>query len=131
MNLNLFSGRSLFAAKAKRKPAVPKADESPPLHYLDLDEPITPQVPVSPVTPASMELAICSEEYHTFSAHFTTVCCLRLKNGDVATGSAICSHPEKFNIVALKMRARHEAFRKLMAFELQHQDRLAGEAQAL
>jgi hypothetical protein len=48
------------------------------------------------LTPALIDAAIGSVEYHVFHPTLT-VCCITLKNGFTVSGESACASPENFN----------------------------------
>lgn len=49
------------------------------------------------ISPALLDAAIVSEEYHVFDGSQLTVCVLTLKNGFTVTGESACVSPENFD----------------------------------
>ena len=49
------------------------------------------------LTPALIDAAIDSVEYHVFPGTCLTVCCMTLKNGSTITGESACVSTENFD----------------------------------
>jgi len=49
------------------------------------------------ITPADIDAAISTKEFHIFGGTQLTVCCLTLKNGFTVTGESACASPENFD----------------------------------
>ena len=76
------------------------------------------------ITPAMVDHAIMSEEYHVFDATQLTICVLTLRNGFTVTGESACASPENFDEEIGQNIARGNARDKiwsLMGFALMEQ----------
>jgi hypothetical protein len=69
------------------------------------------------LTPAKIDSAIKSKEYHVFPATCLTVCCLTLKNGFTVTGESACASPENFNAEIGEKIASDNARNKIWMLE--------------
>lgn len=69
------------------------------------------------VTPAQIDGAIRSEDYHVFGGTALTVCCLTLANGFTVTGESACASPENFDAELGRKIARDNARQKIWALE--------------
>ena len=86
------------------------------------------------VTPADVDAAIASEQYHVFPGSCKTVCELTLTNGFSVTGESACASPANFDAEIgrqiAKRNARDEIW-QLLGFELKSKLNLVGKAQGL
>ena len=76
------------------------------------------------ITPAMIDNAIRSEEYHVFDMTQLTICVLTLQNGYTVTGESACASPENFDEAIGQSIARGNARDKiwgLMGFALMEQ----------
>jgi hypothetical protein len=69
------------------------------------------------LTPALIDAAIDSVEYHVFPRSCLTVCCMTLKNGFTISGEAACVSPENFDEKIGKELAFGKARDKIWALE--------------
>ena len=69
------------------------------------------------LTPALIDAAIDSVEYHVFPKTCLTVCCMTLKNGFTISGEAACVSPENFNEETGQKAAFISARNKIWALE--------------
>ena len=69
------------------------------------------------LTPALIDAAIKSEDYHVFGDTCLTVCCLTLQNGFTVTGESACASPENFNAEIGRKIARENARNKIWMLE--------------
>jgi len=69
------------------------------------------------ITPADIENAIASEQYHVFPSSTFTACLLTLKNGYTVIGESACASPENFNVDIGRKIARENAKNKIWALE--------------
>ncbi|TRL39841.1 Gp49 family protein [Rhizobium straminoryzae] len=69
------------------------------------------------LTPADIDAAIRSEQYHVFAETTLTVCCLTLQNGFNVTGESAAASPENFDEEIGRKIARENARNKIWAFE--------------
>lgn len=69
------------------------------------------------LTPALIDAAIVSEQYHVFPGTTLTACCLTLKNGWTVLGESACASPENFNEELGKEIAKANARDKIWALE--------------
>lgn len=69
------------------------------------------------LTPALIDAAIASEDYHVFKNSSLTVCCLTLRNGFTVTGESACASPENFDAELGMKIARGNARDKIWALE--------------
>lgn len=69
------------------------------------------------LTPALIDGAIASEQYHVFDGSQLTVCCLTLANGFTVTGESACASPENFDAEIGKRVSREKAREKIWALE--------------
>lgn len=65
------------------------------------------------VTPADLEAAIASVQYHVFTGTMLTICVLTLQNGFTVTGESACASPENFDADLGRKIARENAKQKL------------------
>lgn len=69
------------------------------------------------LTPALIDAAITSEQYHVFPGTTMTVCALTLRNGYIVTGESAAASPENFNQEIGRKIARDNARNKIWALE--------------
>jgi hypothetical protein len=69
------------------------------------------------ITPADIDAAILTEQYHVFHGTTLTVCCLTLQNGYQVVGESACASPENFNADLGCKIARDNARNKIWALE--------------
>ena len=69
------------------------------------------------LTPALIDAAIVSEQYHVFSGTTMTVCALSLRNGYIVTGESAAASPENFDQAIGRTIARDNARNKIWALE--------------
>lgn len=69
------------------------------------------------LTPALIDAAIKSADYHVFENSCLTVCCLTLQNGFTVTGESACASPENFNAEIGQEIAYKNAREKIWALE--------------
>lgn len=69
------------------------------------------------ITPADIDAAIVSEQYHVFHGTTFTVCLLTLRNGYTVCGESACASPENFNAEIGRKIARDNARNKIWALE--------------
>lgn len=69
------------------------------------------------ITPADIDAAIVSEQYHVFHGTTFTVCLLTLRNGYTVCGESACASPENFNAEIGRKIARENARNKIWALE--------------
>jgi hypothetical protein len=69
------------------------------------------------LTPAMIDAAIVSEDYHVFPGTTMTVCALKLRNGFVVIGESAAASPENFDEAIGKRIARDNARNRIWALE--------------
>jgi hypothetical protein len=69
------------------------------------------------LTPALIDAAIKSEDYHIFPGTTLTVCALTLQNGFIVTGESAAASPANFDVELGRKIARDNARNKIWAFE--------------
>ncbi|OJH46163.1 Gp49 family protein [Paracoccus sp. SM22M-07] len=69
------------------------------------------------ITPADIDAAIHTEDYHVFPGTTLTVCALTLRNGFVVTGESAAASPENFDESIGRTIARDNARNKIWALE--------------
>jgi len=69
------------------------------------------------LTPADIDAAIASEDYHVFPGTTLTVCCLTLQNGFCVTGESAAASPENFDQAIGRKIARENARNKIWPLE--------------
>lgn len=69
------------------------------------------------LTPASIDAAIHSEQYHVFPGTTLTVCALTLRNGYIVTGESAAASPENFDQAIGRKIARENARNKIWGLE--------------
>lgn len=69
------------------------------------------------LTPALIDAAIKSEDYHIFPGTTLTVCALTLRNGFIVTGESAAASPANFDVELGRKIARDNARNKIWAFE--------------
>ena len=69
------------------------------------------------LTPADIDAAILTEQYHVFDGTTLTVCCLTLKNGFTVTGESAAASPENFDVEIGRKIARQNARDKIWPLE--------------
>lgn len=69
------------------------------------------------LTPALIDAAIKSEDYHIFTGTTLTVCALTLQNGFIVTGESAAASPANFDVELGRKIARDNARNKIWAFE--------------
>lgn len=69
------------------------------------------------LTPALIDAAIKSEDYHVFPGTTLTVCALTLQNGFIVTGESAAASPANFDVDLGRKIARDNARNKIWAFE--------------
>lgn len=69
------------------------------------------------LTPALIDAAIKSVDYHVFGGTVLTVCCITLKNGFTVTGESACASPENFDAEIGKEIAHQNAREKIWVLE--------------
>lgn len=69
------------------------------------------------LTPALIDAAIKSEDYHIFPGTTLTVCALTLQNGFIVTGESAAASPANFDVELGRKIARENARNKIWAFE--------------
>lgn len=69
------------------------------------------------LTPALIDAAIKSEDYHIFPGTTLTVCALTLQNGFIVTGESAAASPANFDVELGRKIARDNARNKIWALE--------------
>ena len=69
------------------------------------------------LTPALIDAAIVSEQYHVFPGTTMTVCALTLRNGYIVTGESAAASPDNFDEAIGRKIARENARNKIWALE--------------
>lgn len=69
------------------------------------------------LTPALIDAAIVSEQYHVFPGTTLTVCAMTLRNGYIVTGESAAASPENFDKEIGRKIARDNARNKIWALE--------------
>lgn len=69
------------------------------------------------LTPALIDAAIKSEDYHIFPGTTFTVCALTLQNGFIVTGESAAASAANFDVELGRKIARDNARNKIWAFE--------------
>lgn len=69
------------------------------------------------LTPALIDEAIRSEDYHVFPGTTLTVCALTLRNGYIVTGESAAASPENFDREIGRKIARENARNKIWGLE--------------
>lgn len=69
------------------------------------------------LTPAKIDAAIVSEDYHVFPGTTLTVCALTLRNGFIVTGESAAASPANFDEELGRKIARDNARNKIWALE--------------
>ena len=69
------------------------------------------------LTPALIDAAIVSEQYHVFPGTTMTVCALTLRNGYIVTGESAAASPDNFDEAVGRKIARENARNKIWALE--------------
>lgn len=69
------------------------------------------------LTPARIDAAIFSEDYHVFPGSNLTVCCLTLQNGFTVTGESACVSAANFDAERGRKIARGHARDKIWQLE--------------
>ncbi len=69
------------------------------------------------LTPADIDAAIVSEQFHVFPGTTLTVCCLTLRNGFCVAGESAAASAENFDREIGADIARKNAREKIWAFE--------------
>lgn len=69
------------------------------------------------LTPADIDAAILTEQYHVFPGTTLTVCCLTLRNGFTVTGESAAASPENFDAAIGAKIARENARQKIWPLE--------------
>jgi len=69
------------------------------------------------LTPALIDKAIHSEQYHVFPGTTMTVCALTLRNGYIVTGESAAASPLNFDEAIGRKIARENARNKIWALE--------------
>lgn len=69
------------------------------------------------LTPALIDAAIVSEQYHVFPGTTMTVCALSLRNGYIVIGESAAASPENFDEAIGRKIARENARNKIWALE--------------
>lgn len=69
------------------------------------------------LTPALIDDAIASEQYHVFVGTTLTVCALTLRNGYIVTGESAAASPENFDQAIGRKIARDNARNKIWGLE--------------
>lgn len=69
------------------------------------------------LTPADIDAAIVSEDYHVFQGTTLTVCCLTLRNGFTVTGESAAASKENFDVELGQKIAKENARNKVWALE--------------
>ena len=69
------------------------------------------------LTPAQIDAAIVSEQYHVFPGTTMTVCALTLRNGYIVIGESAAASPENFDEAIGRKIARENARNKIWALE--------------
>lgn len=69
------------------------------------------------LTPALIDEAIASEQYHVFPGTTLTVCALTLRNGYIVTGESAAASPSNFDKDIGRKIARDNARNKIWALE--------------
>ncbi|MEH3109051.1 MAG: Gp49 family protein [Agrobacterium cavarae] len=69
------------------------------------------------LTPALIDEAIASEQYHVFPGTTLTVCALSLRNGYIVTGESAAASPSNFDKEIGRKIARDNARNKIWALE--------------
>lgn len=69
------------------------------------------------LTPALIDAAIVSEDYHVFPGTTLTICAITLRNGFVVTGESAAASPENFDRNIGQMIARQNARDKIWPLE--------------
>lgn len=69
------------------------------------------------LTPAAIDAAIASEDYHVFPGTTVTVAALTLRNGFVVVGKSASASPENFDAEIGRKIARDDARNQIWALE--------------
>ncbi len=69
------------------------------------------------LSPAMIDAAILSEQYHVFPTTTMTVCALTLQNGYIVTGESAAASPANFDADLGRRIARDNARNKIWALE--------------
>ncbi|MFC3060045.1 Gp49 family protein [Paenirhodobacter populi] len=69
------------------------------------------------LTPADIDAAIVSEQYHVFHGTTLTVCALTLRNGYIVTGESAAASAENFDQAIGRKIARDNARNKIWGLE--------------
>ena len=69
------------------------------------------------LTPALIDAAIVSEQYHVFPGTTMTLCALTLRNGYIVTGESAAASPDNFDEAIGRKIARENARNKIWALE--------------
>lgn len=69
------------------------------------------------LTPALIDAAIVSEQFHVFEGNKITVCCLTLRNGYQVTGESACVSGANFDAEIGRKLSREVARNKVWALE--------------
>lgn len=69
------------------------------------------------LTPALIDEAIASEQYHVFPSTTLTVCALTLRNGYIVTGESAAASPSNFDKEIGRKIARENARNKIWGLE--------------
>lgn len=69
------------------------------------------------LTPAGIDAAILTEQYHVFEGTTLTVCCLTLQNGFTVIGESACASPANFDEQLGRDVARVKARDQIWALE--------------
>lgn len=69
------------------------------------------------LTPALIDAAITSEQYHTFAGTTLTVCALTLRNGFIVTGESAAASAANFDQAIGRKIARENARNKIWQLE--------------
>lgn len=69
------------------------------------------------LSPALIDAAIASEQYHVFDGTALTVCALTLRNGYIVTGESAAASPENFDKEIGRKISRENARNKIWGLE--------------
>jgi hypothetical protein len=69
------------------------------------------------LTPALIDAAIVSEQYHVFPGTTLTVCALTLRNGYIVTGESAAASPTNFDQAIGRKISRENARNKIWGLE--------------
>lgn len=69
------------------------------------------------ITPSDIDSLIVNEQYHIFEGTNVTVCCLKLKNGFIVTGTSACVSTENFDAEIGRQIAKENAKNRIWELE--------------